>query len=886
MTDLVTFRGNRPPRRAAGTVTVSLGERATSGALLSWLRDLVAQPVGEGEYYPKAQRTARGWLLPENGILERVDPDALELQLHPVADGTQLLWLVSALDRWLTTQDNAPTPQAFADQLAALFHEIKWTPSPSDHIWLPDSANSTAEQLLDTLVAALLLPEQALPAHRINRLMMVYLLLVTWAERSRQSTSTPTSTTGALFATAEEIFSLLRHRVIALPNPPFPAVLPAHRIKLVREATVADLWVVRTEWRCYVAGEIADIRNLMAHERLGLRSLRIDETEITTTAERQQISITDTSTETTETSEFANVTHREMDLAIHAEGQVNTSGRYGATKVDTHFGANVDYSLKDASDRATRLARSAIARASAHEETRVRSERVERTLTRFELEQTHGFDPSDKAERGLYRWVDRIDRLQMYRFPDRLQLEFQLPEPGQFLYEVLAAPPRTARLKDPGEFTFKAADVTVDTYADLAIKYEAAAVPTPQQATLSVSAGLSTDKIELPADGAVTWNPPTGSHAVELAIPTGYAATGAVVAAHATPIMGKWHREDTAHVGFEDDEGFHTLTISVAVGEQVFTAANAGTGNGQNSVQNTGTSQTLVQYLEAVTDLGASAVLDPPVTGKVPVSLSTVGASSAAATVEMSCVLTTDAQEQWRQGVLDALLAGHAAQVRAYRDEQDQLGLGQALYERSPTRNAEMIREELKRLAVGWLLDESPFAGRDAVRAASTDIDLDKARAVADDIQFLEQALEWTNLVYVPYPYYWARRGQWPQLEKIQTADPDLARFLRAGSVRLVVPARPGFAEEVQHWLLWRQPWGGGPPPVPGDPLYVSVAEEVRDLTQPPPDGEPGESWEVRLPTTLQWLDTSDMLPHNPVARLGAPPHAPADPMCPDGPHH
>jgi hypothetical protein len=97
----------------------------------------------------------------------------------------------------------------------------------------------------------------------------------------------------------------------------------------------------------------------------------------------------------------------------------------------------------------------------------------------------------------------------------------------------------------------------------------------------------------------------------------------------------------------------------------------------------------------------------------------------------------------------------------------------------------------------------------------------------------------------------------------------------------VVVPARPGFAGAVAHWLLYRQPWYGGPAPLPGSPLYVSVAQEIRDQTEPPPNGEPGDSWDVVLPTTLLWLDESDELPKNTLARLGKPPHQPLDPLCP-----
>src|SRR3712207_3817476 len=90
------------------------------------------------------------------------------------------------------------------------------------------------------------------------------------------------------------------------------------------------------------------------------------------------------------------------------------------------------------------------------------------------------------------------------------------------------------------------------------------------------------------------------------------------------------------------------------------------------------------------------------------------------------------------------------------------------------------------------------------------DIDLDAALDTAATIQFLEQCLEWSNLAWVTYPYYWADRERWDDLMDLETVDPGLGDFLRAGSVRVVVPARPGFTGAVMHWLMFRQPWLGG----------------------------------------------------------------------------
>lgn len=49
--------------------------------------------------------------------------------------------------------------------------------------------------------------------------------------------------------------------------------------------------------------------------------------------------------------------------------------------------------------------------------------------------------------------------------------------------------------------------------------------------------------------------------------------------------------------------------------------------------------------------------------------------------------------------------------------------------------------------------------------------------------------------------------------------------------------------------------WGGGPAPGPEEEQYLSIAAEIEAQQKAPSNGESGESWAVRLPTTLVWLD-------------------------------
>jgi hypothetical protein len=82
------------------------------------------------------------------------------------------------------------------------------------------------------------------------------------------------------------------------------------------------------------------------------------------------------------------------------------------------------------------------------------------------------------------------------------------------------------------------------------------------------------------------------------------------------------------------------------------------------------------------------------------------------------------------------------------------------------------------------------------------------------------------------------------------------------------VPVSPAYNDAVLYFLeskdtdVWRKLWQGGAPPLLDDPLFKSIAEEMRartdDLAGATPEGQP---WEFTIPTTLVWLQEGPELP-------------------------
>ena len=88
-------------------------------------------------------------------------------------------------------------------------------------------------------------------------------------------------------------------------------------------------------------------------------------------------------------------------------------------------------------------------------------------------------------------------------------------------------------------------------------------------------------------------------------------------------------------------------------------------------------------------------------------------------------------------------------------------------------------------------------------------------------------------------------------------------QFLQAGAARVLVPVHPGYNDAVMYFLENNGAiWNGGEPPRLNDPMFISLADELREITDDlqnaTADGDP---WQVILPTTLVYLQKDASLP-------------------------
>ncbi|MEV8631965.1 hypothetical protein AB0395_09940 [Streptosporangium sp. NPDC051023] len=205
--------------------------------------------------------------------------------------------------------------------------------------------------------------------------------------------------------------------------------------------------------------------------------------------------------------------------------------------------------------------------------------------------------------------------------------------------------------------------------------------------------------------------------------------------------------------------------------------------------------------------------------------------------------LTPEAIEQWRTDVWNALY--DAAQNEHFAQQQEIAARVAAIEEKLASVDTLTLRREesdeimkcVLRFILGTDFDFMPPAVLDAFKAAKVDLEhgigfdgpslgltpdqWTLVRQYEDLIRFVNQAIEWENVVTFLYSYFWDVPPSWQFIRQLRHPDPNRQAFLRAGSARVVLTVRKGWEE---RWMRYAEGGGiGADIPAP----YLSIAKEI-----------------------------------------------------------
>ncbi len=667
-----------------------------------------------------------------------------------------------------------------------------------------------------------------------------------------------------------------------------PTIFPI-RLDLPKPVGVGDLLVVKQHIKRYEAGEIANIENILRGEsrkKSNKHNLTLDRTLVTETEKT-----TETSTELTTTERFELKTEAENTVKedITARAGMSVSAKYGSVEINANADAAYGLSKTDSTKAAVDHAKDVTSRAASKVTERVRQQVTSRTTETFEEYEDHGFDNKSGTTNvaGVYQWINKVYEAQVFNYGRRLLFDLMVPEPAAFLTDAMAGKdmkqvirppepfilvihdptqPQGARVVGPDDLgadgTLKPglltrpftpqdlAESLIDIYGhydpkyygNYVAKYGAVGVNAPPEPHITVSKGL-------------TGNRDDQSHlslADNLPIPAGYRAD-----------------KITVRGGFtipEDDTVDGDEAMWVFVGRQSFMAR--GSGN-------------LLPKAAMLIHLVGDDAVDE--LNNMPIAVTTQQAREFAITVDVRCVRTNAALDQWRNDTHTAITNAYVKALGDYEDKraaQAMPTMTEVPLGNNPDENRVIQLMELKKACIARL------AGMDIYDANFNDI---REETISDPnkdklfprpnvppltlpgiaggdqgafIRFFEQAFEWEQMMYLFYPYYWGRREKWYGNAVLEGMDPLFAEFLKAGAARVVVPVRLQLEADVRYFLMTGQIWGGGGLPEITDTDYLPITEEIKARDQAPGNEKPqGEPWEVVLPTSLVKLRDDDSLP-------------------------
>jgi hypothetical protein len=215
---------------------------------------------------------------------------------------------------------------------------------------------------------------------------------------------------------------------------------------------------------------------------------------------------------------------------------------------------------------------------------------------------------------------------------------------------------------------------------------------------------------------------------------------------------------------------------------------------------------------------------------------------------------TIDCEANWKRECYHILMNAYNQKQREYEDKLEQATFGKPVFGTNPNENAIIIKQELKRLFIE-LITSQKFNSFDAMQPNKgpngfPQMCNEEALREGKYIQFIEQAFEFNNLIYLLYDYYWMDPETWAERINIDNPDPLFKKFLEAGYARVCLSVRPGYEEAVATALATgKLPHEIENGIVIENPLFVSIAQiqqEQQGNSKKTPIGTP---WEYKVPT-------------------------------------
>lgn len=482
----------------------------------------------------------------------------------------------------------------------------------------------------------------------------------------------------------------------------------------------------------------------------------------------------------TEKSELTQSTTSQQQHSSGFDLGVTASGGWGPVSISTTANYNVSNSASVSQQTARNQSNDLTRKASS------RSKKEHKTS--FKVASASGTEdqavrliknPFDRATRVDYYQLVRKWRVDLYRYGLRMTYDLTIPEPGSdILSKLVELKAVTAALQEGfGEssaslpwarFDLTPRQITRENYLNLAAQYGVPVEPPPAD--------------EIPVTKAFTRNWPNKDSSndsdyttFEVEAPEGYTVRG-------------WARNWRRWAWTDEDYHFEMRP-------------------------------------DLNTWLGVG--------GALPLSVGTKWVSAFDIQLKLRFGLTPAAYDAWRQRAWGILR--EAAQARYEQNRtmlKDRLAqLQEELSAQDALSLRKIEREEVMKHVLRWLfgpsftfvppgLPPNLYGPNGAVLDATL---WGLVLAHGEVIKFLHQAIEWENMLFFLYPYFWSHAARWEFKKYLDHPDFLHRVFLKSGSARVVLTIRPGFERDFVSFLETGTLDG-----LPQSHPYMTIATEMQ----------------------------------------------------------
>lgn len=626
----------------------------------------------------------------------------------------------------------------------------------------------------------------------------------------------------------------------------------------IRSVGTAHLHVLKQQIKRYEPGEIAHIENVLAGEKKVRRHNNLTRIEEFSSFTSERTTDSETELETTERFELNKQSSRTFQQDTELGLELTVAGKYGPTvSFESNFTAGQSTSTSTATQQSVGFAKDTVERSKERVVENI-AVRQERTLIREITETNKHILANDASEHryAIYQYVDKIYQSQVFDYGKRLMFDFMVPEPSSFLWYLRSKTNLELDLPEPDSLSdrgiLSAKDITVQNYSVLGALYGVTDLPRPPDLII-------TKRLKLVQGTGSTSDEGVHKTGVsgDLDIPDGYGP-----------------RLVRSSILATSDE---TFSFSVSIGGKVIhyakpDFAEVGLSGGHKRYSLVETAGRPIQQPISPNSLDDGQKLYVDV----------FGYESANYTIQMdvqflalysSEELDYDVVVDWKRQVYSKLSEAYQTalvqhqQELAFQTAQAAAQQGDVVdFGAPPAVNAKLINTELKKHCLAIIRGEHVGTLVTSHSGEPPQFAIAEAREDGEEIRFLEHAFEWSQMQYVFYPYFWARPGSdlsgWADRMLEHNPDYTMEEFLKAGYARVVVPVRQGFEEAVSYFVTEGEAFSGLGEPEIGDPLYVSIIDELKERAGAGKDEIPvGEPWETRLPTAAVIVRLTDSLP-------------------------